>query len=94
MRSGALSILSSVKVMERHPIMQGNRGEILMSAKHGDRRRFPANRTCALIMAAALFAAVAGQAASADEMYRANPKPPTDGLVGSNYTPAYAVNQV
>jgi len=45
-------------------------------------------------MAAALFAAVAGQAASADEMYRANPKPPTDGLVGSNYTPAYAVNQV
>ncbi len=26
--------------------------------------------------------------------YRANPKPPTDGLVGANYTPAYAVNQV
>jgi len=29
-----------------------------------------------------------------DEGYRQNPKPPTDGLVGSNYTPAYAVNQV
>jgi hypothetical protein len=27
-------------------------------------------------------------------MYAARPQPPTDGLVGSNYTPAYAVNQV
>ena len=34
------------------------------------------------------------QVASADEVYNANPKPPTDGLVGTNYTPAYAVNQV
>jgi len=46
--------------------------------------------TCALI----LLAAMAGQLASADDVYRANPKPPTDGRIGSNYTPAYAVNQV
>ncbi len=26
--------------------------------------------------------------------YKANPNPPTDGLVGANYTPAYAANQV
>ncbi len=32
--------------------------------------------------------------AFSDEVYRQNPNPPTDGLVGSNYTPAYAVNQV
>lgn len=45
-------------------------------------------------MVTALFAAADGQAASADEVYNANPKPPTDGRVGANYTPAYAVNQV
>ena len=44
-------------------------------------------------MVSALSAAVDGQIARA-EVYKANPKPPTDGLVGSNYTPAYAVNQV
>ena len=33
-------------------------------------------------------------AGAADEVYKANPMPPTDGLVGANYTPAYAVNQV
>ncbi len=32
--------------------------------------------------------------AAETRVYRMNPKPPTDGLVGSNYTPAYAVNQV
>ena len=63
MRPGALSLLSSVKVMERPPIMQGSRGQILLSAKHIDSRRFLATRTCALITAAALFAAVAGQVA-------------------------------
>jgi len=63
MRSGALSTFSSLKVMERLPIMQGSRGQILLSAKHIDSRRFPAKRTCALIMAAALFAGVAGQVA-------------------------------
>jgi hypothetical protein len=42
----------------------------------------------------ALFAAVDGQVARANEVYNANPNPPTDGLVGANYTPAYAVNQV
>ena len=26
--------------------------------------------------------------------YTANPNPPTDGLIGANYTPAYVVNQV
>ena len=33
-------------------------------------------------------------AVGADEVYKANPEPPTDGLVGANYTAAYAVNQV
>ena len=28
------------------------------------------------------------------QVYQQNPKPPTDGRVGSNYSPAYAVNQV
>ena len=37
---------------------------------------------------------VCAPAAFAEEGYRRNPNPPTDGLVGSNYTPAYAVNQV
>jgi len=32
--------------------------------------------------------------ATAESGYKQNPNPPTDGLVGSNYTPAYAVNQV
>jgi hypothetical protein len=45
-------------------------------------------------MAAALFAGACGQGARAAEVYAPNPKPPTDGLIGSNYTPAYAVNQV
>jgi len=65
-----------------------------MFAKPVERPRSPAQRTCALIMAAALCVAVAAQAATADEMYKPNPNPPTDGRVGSNYTPAYAVNQV
>jgi len=33
-------------------------------------------------------------ALGADDVYKANPRPPTDGLVGANYTAAYAVNQV
>jgi len=65
-----------------------------MSARLIDKRRPLVKRTCLLIMVTALFAAVGGQVASADEVYIANPKPPTDGLIGSNYTPAYAVNQV
>ena len=35
-----------------------------------------------------------GQVAGVDDVYRANPKPPTDGRIGANYTPAYAVNQI
>jgi len=65
-----------------------------MSAKHSARRVLLVKRTSALIVAAALFAAVDGHLVGADEVYHANPKPPTDGLVGANYTPAYAVNQV
>ena len=65
-----------------------------MSAKQISRHRFRAKRRCALIMVTTLLAAVDGQVASAGEVYNANPKPPTDGLVGANYTPAYAVNQV
>jgi hypothetical protein len=38
-------------------------------------------------------ASAAGGEAGAS-VYKANPKPPTDGLIGTNYTPAYAVNQV
>ncbi len=47
---------------------------------------------CATILTACI--AVAIGAARADEVYTARSNPPTDGLVGSNYTPAYAVNQV
>ncbi len=47
-----------------------------------------------LIMVTALFANIAGQVMVTNEVYNPNPKPPTDGLVGANYTPAYAVNQV
>ena len=65
-----------------------------MSAKHIDSRRFPVKRTFSLVLVSVLVAAVYGQVARAEEVYSANPKPPTDGLVGSNYTPAYAVNQV
>jgi hypothetical protein len=38
--------------------------------------------------------ALTGAPALAQEVYRPNPRPPTNGLVGSNYTAAYAVNQV
>ncbi|MFC1805432.1 hypothetical protein ACFL09_00435 [Planctomycetota bacterium] len=66
-----------------------------MSPKHIKRRRSLVKRTGALIiMVTAWLGPVDGQVANADEVYRANPKPPTDGLVGANYTPAYAVNQV
>ena len=59
-----------------------------------DRRRVLVRRACALIIGTAFFAAVGGQGVRADEAYIANPKPPTDGRVGANYTPAYTVNQV
>ena len=44
--------------------------------------------------ALSLVVSLAVHRARAAEPYKPNPKPPTDGLVGSNYTPAYAVNQV
>ncbi|MDP6046143.1 MAG: hypothetical protein QGG25_11085 [Phycisphaerae bacterium] len=49
-----------------------------------------------LIVLAALGVLATGcLAADADSgVYKMTAKPPTDGLVGSNYTPAYAVNQV
>ena len=52
-----------------------------------------------LLFAAVVASVLAGGqpvlAADADsEVYTMRPKPPTDGRVGSNYTPAYAVNQV
>jgi len=46
------------------------------------------------IIVTVLLAAIDGLSAPADEEYRAKPNPPTDGRVGANYTPAYAVNQV
>ncbi|MBI22505.1 MAG: hypothetical protein CMN05_02785 [Roseibacillus sp.] len=55
--------------------------------------RFSAKRTNALIVVIALASIICGQVACA-QVYEANPNPPTDGLVGSNYTPAYAANQV
>jgi len=57
-------------------------------------RRASAAGAAAAAVVALLCGAVDGQTARADEVYRANPKPPTDGRVGANYTPAYAVNQV
>ena len=66
-----------------------------MSPKRINGRRLLVRRTCALItMATAWLGPVDGQARNGREVYRANPKPPTDGRVGANYTPAYAVNQV
>jgi len=50
-------------------------------------------KTCIFIMATAFFLNIEGQVVT-EEVYNPNPKPPTDGLVGANYTPAYAVNQV
>jgi hypothetical protein len=53
-----------------------------------------AGRACALAVLAASCAQVDVEIARAAPVYKANPKPPTGGLVGSDYTPAYAVNQV
>ena len=65
-----------------------------MSEKQIVKRRLIPESASTLIMVAALFAAGGGPVGRADEVYKPNPKPPTDGRVGSNYTPAYAVNQV
>ncbi len=65
-----------------------------MANNHINRLSRSLKPACTLIMVTALFAAIGGQVIGADEVYNANPKPPTDGRVGSNYTPAYAVNQV
>ena len=45
--------------------------------------------SCGCLLALAALAGAAEQGG-----YAARPSPPTDGRVGSNYTPAYAVNQV
>ena len=52
------------------------------------------NRTCTLVCVALLCAHINGQLACADALYQARSNPPTDGCIGTNYTPAYAVNQV
>jgi len=49
------------------------------------------NKSSVLIL---LSLSLASVALGADKVYQANPKPPTDGMVGANYTAAYAVNQV
>jgi hypothetical protein len=51
----------------------------------------PMRKSCILIV---LLLCLGSYANGADKVYQANAKPPTDGLVGANYTPAYAVNQV
>jgi len=53
-----------------------------------------ATRACVFLVVLSLFATAERQCAVADDVYRPNPHPPTDGRIGSNYTPAYAVNQV
>ncbi len=58
------------------------------------RARFLMKRACALIVLTALCAAVDAQLTRADDVYQSEPKPPTNGRVGANYTPAYAVNQI
>jgi len=45
-------------------------------------------------MVTLFFSVAEAQKSDKNNVYNANPNPPTDGLVGSNYTPAYAVNQV
>jgi hypothetical protein len=65
-----------------------------MSAVRIDIGRRIVKRTRVLLMVAVLFLAVCGQVASAEGVYIRNPKPPTDGRIGSNYTSLYAVNQV
>ena len=65
-----------------------------MSLKHAGPRCAAFRRLCALVMVLGLSGSVCGHLASAEDVYQPNPKPPTDGLIGSNYTPAYAVNQV
>ncbi len=45
----------------------------------------------AAVISMAVFSVPGGATASG---YTPNPSPPTDGRIGSNYTPAYAVNQV
>jgi hypothetical protein len=49
-------------------------------------------KNCAILIVLSLI--FGSYAHGADKVYQANPKPPTDGFVGANYTPAYAVNQV
>jgi len=53
-------------------------------------------RPAALVLVFAIAMAGLEQTAHGDgkAVYQPNPNPPTDGRVGSNYTPAYAVNQV
>ena len=58
----------------------------------------PVDKTCYVFLSAAIAVILmaCGSPASAEDagVYTIRPDPPTDGLVGSNYTPAYAVNQV
>jgi len=63
-------------------------------AKRIHRRRFRLGRAGPLVLAAAVLATAGGRVADANGVYCLNPHPPTDGRVGTNYTPAYAVNQV
>jgi len=60
----------------------------------GAKPLFAVGRMSVPIAIAALLAAIGGPVAGGQQPYTPRPKPPTDGRVGSNYTPAYAVNQV
>ncbi len=71
-----------------------------MRENHLARRRFVLRSPLvlrsphAVFLALALWTTASPGGAAADELYHPRPHPPTDGRVGSNYTPAYAVNQV
>jgi hypothetical protein len=69
-------------------------GARIMSAKPFNRGLFPMQRTQVFIVLAVLYAALDARPTYAKGIYRANPTPPTDGRVGANYTPDYAVNQI
>ena len=65
-----------------------------MLAEYIDKSRFNRKIACLIFTVTAFLATACVQRVIADEVYVPNSKPPTDGLIGTNYTPAYAVNQV
>ena len=67
-----------------------------MSTPQRGGRGFARRLAAPILLAGAWLPMLARPAGAAPQPqpYAPNPKPPTDGRIGSNYTPAYAVNQV